>query len=304
LEIEPRLIMAYHNRAQAYRRQGKLDLAEADCEAILSAEPRSYVGYLGLAVIRFHQGRLPEAKHLLDLAIKFEPHSSAAFVERGRVKNRESDLNGAISDWEEAIRLRPRPDSDIWELLGHAYDHAGRLLEAERMFTVAIGRRPDQWEFRRDRARLREKMEDWNGSLSDYQDLHRCGAQSSSRPALTEAYLGMVRSHLMLAQTADALRVAESALSETPVIREAYLSRAAALLALERFSDAIDDANIYLRHFPQDPYAYWTRGIARYHLEEWGGALSDLEEVIRLRPANQKMRYQAREHVDIIHNRK
>ncbi len=111
----------------------------------LSEALRLWNGYpdaLGrLALIAEREGKLPEALHLYGLAIAGDHWSWEFFFNRGRLHERSGRYSEALSDYSEALRLRP----DVAFMLihvGRAYLALNRNARAIEMFRRALERKP------------------------------------------------------------------------------------------------------------------------------------------------------------------
>ena len=89
-----------------------------------------------------HQGRFREAAAAFDEACDFDPENAKGFSNLGVVLRRFNDLNGAIVQFEEAIRLRPE-FTDAHYNLGNAYSALGESTLAAERYRAALTYRSD-----------------------------------------------------------------------------------------------------------------------------------------------------------------
>ena len=109
---------------------------------IVSVNPRSSAGRLGLAGVLIEEGRLPEAAEVLRGAVAVNPDYAKARYELGSTLHKLGKNQEAEEEYRQAIRLRPSwsyAHNDLGILLAEE----GRLEEAVRHFRTATALRPD-----------------------------------------------------------------------------------------------------------------------------------------------------------------
>jgi tetratricopeptide (TPR) repeat protein len=84
-----------------------------------------------LGAFLFRQGRLEEARRVLDSAVRARPDSSRANLESGRVLLQLGELAEAVKRLEKSAQTNP-PDWNAHLLLGRAYQRMGRDEDAAR----------------------------------------------------------------------------------------------------------------------------------------------------------------------------
>ena len=94
----------------------------------------------GLALYRSQH--YAEAQDAFDVAIRRNPNSVAAYVDRGAARVRLGDVSGALADYTRALELSPL-DPDIYYNRGNTFVLLGRPAEALADYARAIELRPD-----------------------------------------------------------------------------------------------------------------------------------------------------------------
>ena len=147
LKIAPRDMMARIYRATALNHiaLGRNQEAERDFrKAIALQQPDQEDARVDLGSLLFRQGKLAQARKLLEAAVSARPESARANLESGRVLLHLEQLPAAVKRLEAAVRLKPA-DWNAHLLLGRAYQRAGRDAEAERELRLGeSGWRRDQ----------------------------------------------------------------------------------------------------------------------------------------------------------------
>ncbi len=108
LYAQPEVAMA--NAGRCAEKKGDLALADANFAKSLKLQPDNAASLLGLAALRFRQGRLPEAQQLLARHDALSPPSAASLWLAVRVEHALGDRTQAAAY---GLQLRKRfPDSD------------------------------------------------------------------------------------------------------------------------------------------------------------------------------------------------
>jgi tetratricopeptide (TPR) repeat protein len=124
------------DRADALEEAGDISGAIAELTAAITADPtnahlRARRGYLfhirkewGAAILDF------------DAALAIRPEAVSTRFFRARARSMLDDLDGALRDFRECIRLDPSA-RDAWYESGHIYQYQGHLREALKAFECA-----------------------------------------------------------------------------------------------------------------------------------------------------------------------
>lgn len=121
---------------------------------------------------RRDKGDLDAAIADFDEAIRLQPKLVEAWYHRGVAKGMKGDLDGAIADFSEAIRIDP-DDANAWCNRGVAKgmkgDHDGAIADLNE----AIRFKPDYVKAWVNRGIAKNKKRDFNGAISDYNEAIR-----------------------------------------------------------------------------------------------------------------------------------
>jgi tetratricopeptide (TPR) repeat protein len=110
-------------------------------------------------------------------AIRLDPNYSAAYDNRGNVKRQKGDLNGAIADINQAIRLNPK-NAIAYFNRARVKEKHGDLDGAIADFNQAISLKPNYSSAYRDRGEVKRKKGDINGANADFSQALKLGAKS------------------------------------------------------------------------------------------------------------------------------
>jgi tetratricopeptide (TPR) repeat protein len=110
-------------------------------------------------------------------AIRLDPNYSAAYDNRGNVKRQKGDLNGAMADINQAIRLNPK-NAIAYFNRARVREKRGDLDGAIADFNQAISLKPNYPSAYRDRGEVKRKKGDINGANADFSQALKLGAKS------------------------------------------------------------------------------------------------------------------------------
>jgi len=153
----------FYDRGIALDRAHNWPRAEADFLKALELAPNQpYVlNYLGYSWTELGRN-LPRARQMIEQALQQRPNDGAIVDSLGWVLLRQGDIAGAVKNLERAVELEPE-DSTINGHLGDAYAAAGRKLEAQYQWRLALNLKPEPDDVPKLQAKLRE-VEQASGS--------------------------------------------------------------------------------------------------------------------------------------------
>jgi tetratricopeptide (TPR) repeat protein len=124
-------------KAADYFKAQQYDDAAAAYQTILDKYPESLYAWSNLGVVRFQEGKLPEALKALQQAVKLSPTDAFSYSNLGIVYYQMNQYESAIEALERALALDPN-DAKSHNYLGCACSQKGWQEVAEREFRKAI----------------------------------------------------------------------------------------------------------------------------------------------------------------------
>jgi tetratricopeptide (TPR) repeat protein len=210
-------------------------------------------------------------------AIRLNPDFADAYYSRGLAKSALGDKQGAITDYNEAIRLNPNYDK-AYNNRGNAKKNLGDKQGAIADYNEAIRLNPNYANAYINRGLAKYELGDKQGAIADYNETIRLNPNNAT------AYTNRGSAKYELGDKQGAIADYNEAIRLNPNLAEAYNNRG---VAKDNFGDnqgAIADYNEAIRLNPNYAEAYNNRGAAKSALGDKQGAITDYNESIRLKP--------------------
>jgi eukaryotic-like serine/threonine-protein kinase len=249
IERKPRAYQAYVNLAQAYRRQGKLDLALEQLNRAVGLEPGLAHLYRLRARLRQERNEPTLALGDFDQAIARESPTSPYLVddqvERGHLLLSGGKYAQALKSFDAALDLQ-KDHSLGQRLRAESLFRLGRFDEVIKAFDRYLETGKPQESVYRGRGLARAELGQYPGAIEDFTkalELHPTSA--------VQAYRGWT--HLVVDAPKLALRDFELAIKLDPTNGDAYNGRGFLRARAGRHREAIQDATEALRRGPTSP---------------------------------------------------
>ena len=142
IEVNPRYVKAYNNRAISYLRKGDFDTAIQDCSIAIEVNPDFAKSYNNRGDAYAEKGDVEEAIKNYNIAIEVNPASVVAYNNRGTVYRRIGKVEEAIKDHNKAIDLKP-DYAEAYNSRGIAYYRKDSFDRAIQDHSKAIDLKPD-----------------------------------------------------------------------------------------------------------------------------------------------------------------
>ncbi|WGV28058.1 serine protease [Halotia branconii] len=195
--------------------------------------------------------RFPEALEIANRLVQKNPGSWAYFA-RGTARIGTGDLQGAMADLNEAIRLNPEYIEDTaYSLRGTLRAKQGDLKGALADFNEAVRFDPEDASNFKNRGEIRFQQKDYKGAIADFN---------------------------------EAIRI-------KPEDIEAIKARGAVRFLQKDYKAAIADLSEAIRLKPEDSEAIKLRGSIRFLQQDYKGAIADFNQAIRLKPEDADIFY-------------
>ena len=202
--------------------------------------------------------------------------SAETYLKWGIIKSLSGNYNGAIADYNMAIRIKPNYES--YCARGLAKINLGKHLVAIIDFDKAIKIKPEAFAAYYYRGLAKAKLKRHIDAIADYNKAIRL----DSSYAIAYFYRGNVKTSL--GQYYAAITDYTNAIRLNPDFTEAYLNRGHVKAILSQYFAAISDYDKAIRHKPDyaDPYLF--RGNIKSLLGQHSAAIADYDKAIKIDP--------------------
>ena len=233
--------------------------------------------YFNLALEKQNRGDKQGAINDYNEAIRLNPNYAEAYNNRGLAKNNIGNRQGAMLDYNEAIRVNPKYSLAYYNR-GLVKYKLGDKHGAIADYNKSIRLNPDFAEVYNSRGIAKRHLNDIHASLIDYSEA------ISLSPNYAIAYNNRGNAKSDLGDKQGAINDYNEAIRPNPNYADSYNNRGLAKSALGDTEGAIVDYNEAIRLNPNYADSYNNRGIAKSDLGDKQGAIADLTESIQLNP--------------------
>jgi tetratricopeptide (TPR) repeat protein len=278
----------YSMRGYEYIQLGRYDLARPDLDTAVADNPNSAIAHYwrGILVVgRENQVRSPSdldaALQDFDEAIRLQPNFEKALAGRGYARAIKLNLDGAISDLTEAIRLDPNDAETYWER-ATALSLRKEKQKAIEDLDQALRLKPDWPRALAMRGDVRADLHDFPAAIADFE---RAIAVGGDNPILLYQALGgrCAARTWTGANLDEALADCNRAIQLQPSIAIGYNARAYLRIRLRQYGEALSDCQQSIALSPTLADGYYLRGIVERHLGRAREAAADIARAIGIR---------------------
>ena len=224
-------------------------------------------------------------------ALSLEHNDDLRYVlltNRGLMRLQSKRFDEAVTDLEEAIRLKPslyQAHAD----LAQVYQRQGRLDDAAAAFTRGIACHPEPnvaAGLYRSRALLHAYRSDITPAQHDaaLRDLDAALRQEPDQALKVRDHVDRAKLFFAGRQSQEALAACDAALKLAPDDAEAHRVRISALMELKRYDEVLASADTYIARGKPSANVFEIRGLAREARRDFAGAVADFNRALELTP--------------------
>jgi tetratricopeptide (TPR) repeat protein len=206
-----------------------------------------------------------------------EPKTAADFSARGAERQKNSDIDGALQDYDQALSLDPTDLKTRYQrglLRETKSDWQGALSD----YNAILAADPKNADAYSNRGFIKQTQGDVDGALADY-------AQALSlNPKISQAYYNVGLIKVQKGDLDGAIAAYNQALLLDPKMAIAYYNRGNAKNTEGNLDGAIADYTQALTLEPNIALAYCNRGFARQTKGDLDGALDDYTKAVAINP--------------------
>ncbi len=210
-------------------------------------------------------------------AIEVTKNNYLAHKTLGDALCKKGQLDAAITEYQEAIRLHPQY-AEVHNNLGTALLQKGRVDGAISQFQEAIRLNPRYADAYFDLGIALYQKGRTDETINQFQEAIRL------QPDFAEAHFNLGCTLLEKGQANEAVIQFQEAIRLKPNYAEAHYSLGNVLIGEGRLDEAIDQFQKTVQLKPDDAPAHNNLGIAFYQKGQLDAAISQIQEAIRLKP--------------------
>jgi tetratricopeptide (TPR) repeat protein len=260
-----------------------LDAVIEACATILrddkESAPKRAVALSNRGFAYRRKGDLDRAIADLNEAIRLDPRLANAFSNRGYAYNGKKEYERAISDLNEAIRLDPK-HSYAFTNRAWAYRQKGDLDRAVTDADEAVRLDPKNFDAYNVRGLVHERKRDYDRAIADFSEAIQLA------PKFVLAFVNRGLAYRRKGDIDRAIADASEAIRLDAKSAAAFNARGFAYNGKKDYDLAIADLNEAIRLDPKHIYAFTNRGFSYRRKNDFDRAINDLNEAIRLDPTN------------------
>jgi tetratricopeptide (TPR) repeat protein len=198
IKVAPDDAEAYNMRAFSHEDQSDYAAANADFAKAVEFSPQDSIYRENLADSLSKLGKDDDANKEFSEAIRLDPANIDAFMDRGRMRDKQGDLKGAVADFSQALSIPPPYPTSyniegwmisqqalIYKFLGDSKMEQKDFTNAAAAYTTAINVCPKYPQAYEARAKAKAALNDTAGSDQDIATAKQIRADPNKFPTLT-----------------------------------------------------------------------------------------------------------------------
>jgi tetratricopeptide (TPR) repeat protein len=287
LRREPDHFWAQYLQALCCLRGKRWAEAKAGLTDCLHRQPKFFWAQLLRATAQTELGDFPAAEEDFDEVLREAREDklarSVALINRAVLRIRQKSSAEAVTDLNEANRLRPEA-AEGYINLAQVYRQRRDWDAAVQALDQALARRPDDAALYHTRAEVNLERRDLAAARRDFERAIAHEPKGSASERLATDYVRLAHLHHEAREYEAALATCDAVLRLRPEYAPAHLQRAETLLALDHYREAGEALDRYLLRGPATPEVYTARGLIHTELQQTAAAIEAYDRALALKP--------------------
>jgi tetratricopeptide (TPR) repeat protein len=273
----PNAWVAHDNLGSALMQSGKLDEAIHHYEQALRLKPDYAEAHYALGIALMLAGRVPEAIAYYEQALRLDPDYAEAHNNLGVVLKDRGKVPEAIMHYEQALRLNP-DYAEAHNNLGVVLEDQGKVPEAITHYEQALRIKPDYADAHYNLGTALARVGRLQDAVEHYEQAVRI------KPDKAEAHNNLGNALRDVGRVQDAVGHFEQALQIKPDYAEAHYNLALAFRQVGKLDEAIHHYEQALRLKPDYAEAHNNLGNVLLQAGKREEAIGHYEQALRLKP--------------------
>lgn len=271
----------FAKRAKAYAAKKNYNYALADYEQILNIDKRNVSAMIESAKILNKFLNNPKAgMTMLESAQRIAPTDAIIYMEIAYAKADINDLDGAMADFEKAIKFSnndPNTLAEICSRRGELFYKQGYYEEAIKDYNMMIEKNANNPNLFKKRANALKETGNYSAAAKDYLNIIKM-LPDEIENYITLAYIYTDR----LKNTQSGLKIIDTAIEKFGRKSvEIYEMKGEVLLKSGKFEEAVKNFDIVLEMDPENIDALYFKGNAEYKLGRLDDAIADYSSILQ-----------------------
>ncbi len=199
------------------------------------------------------------------------------YFQRGNFRSALEDYEGAIKNFDEAIKINPN-DASAYTNRGIIKDHLELHEKAIEDFDEAIKINPKYAVAYTNKGIAKANLELHKEAIKNFDEAIKINPNDAI------AYTNKGVAKAKLGQYEEAIQNHDQAINIIPILANPYYNRGNAKAKLKQYREAIRDFNKAININPKYTIAYNNRGIAKFELGKHEEAIKDYHKAININP--------------------
>ena len=263
----------YEKRANLYYYMDKYDLADKDYRKIISIDPGSVMGYMGIGRNANAEKRYDDAIEQFNYVTKLASDYSSGYSFRAESYTRLKQYDKAIDDIIKALDIDG--DNKAFHLMQQVADSAMVPLVAKLKVQSVKNPNNEYWLYCL--GVVHEHTDAYKKAIEYYTSCYEKDASDVVAYRISQCYSDM-------GDFASALKHIDNAIALDSTDYDYVMEKADLLYESGNVKDAITELGKYISHYPDYFGGYYRRGWFKDNSKDTDGAIEDYTMAIVLRP--------------------
>jgi tetratricopeptide (TPR) repeat protein len=237
------------------------------------------------------QGQLDQAIAEYQEAIRLDPDYAEAHYNLGLAYHKQGKLDDAIAEYKEAIRIDPSM-ADAHVNLGVAYADQGKLDEAIAAYREALRINPDLGDAHLNLGLAYHDQGRWDEAISEYKEVIRIN------PDDADAYYNLGLAYYMQDRLDEAIVAWKESIRLKPRDSMAHNNLGRAYFEQGRLDEAVVELKEAIRLDSENARAHFNLGLVYYDQGRVDEAIAELETYLQLIPPDAPDRAKVEEWIE------